>query len=417
MTPSNKHSNETFGNAPWIEPYRNGYLKKLVTQGYSASTIIRFERNINRFCAKLSNESQKADCVEIEAILQSVSSSVHEKGRTYAKSQLKRFIDFLVEAGGIPLPEQPRQGDTARDRLRTEFGNYLRIQRGLSKATIDNCLRLFERFMSFRFGDGFGDLHTITPDDIVSFLVQLRARAKTRAYRYGSSPSYLRNLFRYLFWSGRIERDLASSIPHIARSTPTSLPRYLKPEEVQQLINAARTDGVVGLREYAIILLLARLGLRAVEVVAIQLEDIDWRAGEIMIRGKGKLHDRMPLPDDVGEAIANYIKKGRGCNASIRTLFVSAVPPHEALKDPHMINNVVNRALERSRLKQRQKYIGSHLLRHSLATTLLGNGASMDEISHVLRHRSRTTTTIYAKYDISALRSIAQPWPVEGGVL
>ena len=420
MTSRNKHSRESVENAAWIEPYRKAYLEKLVTQGYSAFTIIRYQRNINRFCEKLKNrtpEIQKADGFEIEALLQSVLSRIHKNVRVYARLQLGRFIDFLVDAGAVPLPEPLGKGDTAMDRLRAEYGNYLHIQRGLSEATIDHCLRIFERFMIFRFGDGLGDLNTITPDDSVSFLVQLRVRSKTRPYRYGSLPSYLRSLFNFLFWSGKTGRDLASSIPRIARPQPTSLPRYLKPEEVQRLIDAARSNDAIGCRDYAIMLLLARLGLRAVEVVAIQLEDIDWRAGEILIRGKGKLHDRMPLPGDVGEAIVNYIKNSRVSNSRIRTLFVSANAPHEALKDPHMINAVVNRAFEKSGLKQRQKYVGTHLLRHSLATALLGKGGSMEEISHVLRHRSLTTTMIYAKYDMGALRSIAQPWPVEGGVL
>jgi site-specific recombinase XerD len=160
-------------------------------------------------------------------------------------------------------------------------------------------------------------------------------------------------------------------------------------------------------------LLLARLGLRAPEVVAIQLEDIDWRSGEILIRGKGKLHDRMPLPDEVGEAIVSYIQNGRVGDS--RALFVSDRAPHQAFKDAQIINYVLNKAFEKSGLKQPQKYIGSHLLRHSLATALLGKGASLEEISHVLRHRSRATTAIYAKCDIGALRSIAQAWPVEGG--
>jgi integrase/recombinase XerD len=165
-------------------------------------------------------------------------------------------------------------------------------------------------------------------------------------------------------------------------------------------------------RNYAMLLLMARLGLRAPEVIAIQLGDIDWRAGEILIRGKGKLHDRMPLPADVGEAIVDYIRKGRAGNS--RTLFVSAKTPHPPFKNAQILNTLLCDAFERTGLKPPQKYVGSHLLRHSLATDMLRQGASLDEIGDVLRHRSRMTTTIYAKYDIAALCSIARPWPVRG---
>jgi integrase len=161
-------------------------------------------------------------------------------------------------------------------------------------------------------------------------------------------------------------------------------------------------------------LLMARLGLRAPEVIAIQLDDIDWRAGEILIRGKGKLHDRMPLPSDAGEAIVEYIQNER--KGDSRTLFVSAKTPHPPFKDAQILNTLLRDAFDRTRLKPPQKYVGSHLLRHSLATDMLRKGASLDEIGDVLRHRSRMTTTIYAKYDIDALRSIARRWPVEGDV-
>ncbi len=160
------------------------------------------------------------------------------------------------------------------------------------------------------------------------------------------------------------------------------------------------------------LLLMARLGLRAPEVIAIQLDDIDWRAGEILIRGKGKLHDRMPLPIDAGGAIVDYIKNGR--KGDSRALFVSAKTPHPPFKDVQILNAVLCDAFERTGLKPPQKYVGSHLLRHSLATDMLRKGASLDEIADVLRHRSRASTTIYAKYDIDGLRSIARRWPVRG---
>jgi len=272
-------------------------------------------------------------------------------------------------------------------------------------------MRFLERFMTYRFGKTLGDLNAITSDDIVSFLGQLKAGSQP--YRDKTPPSHLRNLFKFLFWSGKTERNLANSIPRVAQAKPANLPRYLKPEDVQRLIEAIRTDDVIGRRNYTMMLLLARLGLRATEVIAIQLDDIDWRSGKIMIRGKGKLHDRMPLTVDVGEAIVDYIRNGR--RGTSRLLFVSSITPHQPFKNAQILNYILQKAFEKTQLKPPQKYIGSHLLRHSLATCMLQQGLSLDEIGNFLRHRSRMTTTIYAKHDIDALRSIARVWPVHGG--
>jgi integrase/recombinase XerD len=308
------------------------------------------------------------------------------------------------------LLEPPPKVLTALDRLRVEYEAYLRNQRGLSEPTIYHCLRFLERFTTFRFGATLGDLNAVTPDDIVAFLCQLKVGS--RPYRDKTPPSHLRNLFKFLFWSGKTKRNLANSIPRVAQPQSANLPRYIKPEEVKRLIDAVRTDGPIGRRNHAKLLLMARLGLRSPEVIAIRVEDIDWRAGEIMIRGKGKLHDRMPLPADVGEAIVDYIRNGRAGGS--RTLFVAARPPYRPFKDAQILNSVLREAFEKTGLKPPQKYVGSHLLRHSLATDMLRKGVSLDEIGDVLRHRSRMTTTIYAKHDINALRSIARAWPAQG---
>jgi integrase/recombinase XerD len=207
----------------------------------------------------------------------------------------------------------------------------------------------------------------------------------------------------------------ASGLPRVARQKPDNLPCYLKSGEIQRLVEAVRTDHAVGRRSYAILLLMTRLGLRAPEVIAIQLDDINWRTGELLIRGKGKLHDRMALPPDVGEAIVDYIRNGRPGNS--RVLFLSArTAHHRPFKSGHIVNWILEGALKRAGLKRPRKYLGSRLLRHSLATDLLRKGASLSEIADVLRHRSRVTTTTYAKYDLEALRSIARHWPVGGDV-
>jgi site-specific recombinase XerD len=302
------------------------------------------------------------------------------------------------------------QDGAAKEKLKREYEDYLRHQRGLSEATIYHSLRFLERFMTYRFGDRLGDLKAITPGDITGFLSQLKKGS--RPYRDKTPPTHLRNLFKFLFWSGRTTRNLANSIPRMKHSVANSLPRYLNREEVNQLIDAVRGDDAMGRRNYAMLLIMARLGLRAPEVIAIELDDIDWRAGEIVIRGKGMLQDRMPLPTDVGEAIVAYIQGGRQGEA--RALFVTKRSPYRAFKDAQILNNLLRMAFKKTGLKPPQKYVGSHVLRHSLATDMLSMGASLDEIGDVLRHRSRVTTVIYARHDIEALRTIARDWPGRG---
>ena len=179
---------------------------------------------------------------------------------------------------------------------------------------------------------------------------------------------------------------------------------------VEILINAVRSDTR---RHYAMVLLLARLGLRAQEVMAMQIDDIDWRSGEIVIRGKGKRHDRVPLPPDVGEALTDYIKLER--RTTSRALFVSIRSPHQPFKRSRILNKILKEAFAKTELTPPPPYVGAHILRHSLATNLVRRGASLEETGDMLRHRTRASTMIYARLDLDGLRSIAQPWPVAGG--
>jgi integrase/recombinase XerD len=411
MTIARNRGDERADEAGWPWSHRKTLLEGLAAQGYAAVTIQEYRTIAGRFCDAIEKRGLRIgdlDGVTTERLRHSVLSGVTGSARSYAKFCARRFIDHLIECGAATAPQPQTKKATPLNRLRDEYQGYLRKQRGLAESTIYHCTRFMERFMAFRFGDKVGDLNAITPDDIVAFLCQLKAGS--HPCRQKALPSHLRSLF-FLFWSGKTKRDLAQSLPRVATASD-HLPRYLKRAEIQRLIESVRTDDAIGRRNYAMLLLMARLGLRAPEVIAIQLEDIDWRAGEILVRGKGKLHDRMPLPADVGEAIVDYIRNGRAGNS--RILFVSAKTPHRPFKDAQIINALLCDAFERTGLKPPRKYVGSHLLRHSLATDMLWRGASLDEIGDVLRHRSRTTTTIYAKYDIAALRSIARQWPVGG---
>lgn len=302
--------------------------------------------------------------------------------------------------------------EIARAELRREYESYLRHQRGLSERTIFHCWRFADRFLEFRFDEDAGNLFEITAADIACFLQELTKRKPP--FRDKTPPTHLRNFFRYLFKAGKTDRNLALGIPSIAQRYGARLPRHLTPEQVEVLIGAVRTDTPTGRRNYAMVVLMARLGLRAPEVIAMRIDDINWHAGEIMVRGKGDRYDRVPLPPDVGEALADYIRHDRITVS--RALFVTERAPHRPFKDGQILNNILKDAFAICGLKPPAPYVGSHVLRHSLAVNLVRRGASLEEIGDMLRHRSRASTMIYAKLDIDGLRSIVQPWPVAGGV-
>lgn len=398
----------------WLKPFCCQFQSELAKQGYTTATLRTYDRAAAYFCREVVRRGiQKGGLVgaTLDSAHASALKAMHRNKHVYKRYCLQRFVDALVASGVAERRSSPRKKPTARERLREEYEAYLHEQRGLTDKTIYSCVRFLERFMTFRFGAGLGNLDDITPADVVAFLREVMGR-KT-GYRDKTPPTHLRSLFRFLFWSGKTKRDLASSLPRVATAKTSNLSRSLKPEEIERLIDATFEPTAVGRRNYAMILLMARLGLRAPEVIAVQLDDIDWRAGTILIRGKGKLHDRMPLPEDAGKAIVDYIKKGR--RGTSRTLFLSDKVPFRPFANAQILNMVLRAAFKETGLRPPQKYIGSHLLRHSLATDMLRKGASLDEIGDVLRHRSRTSTAIYARHDVEGLRTVARAWPVEGG--
>ena len=299
----------------------------------------------------------------------------------------------------------------ARQKLRVEYENYLRHERGLSEKTISKLWYLILRFLKFHFGEAAADPSKITPVDIACFMRQLHSRKQP--YRVKTTATQLRWFFQFLFRAGKTKSNLSLGIPSVAQRWGQRLPRHLTPEQVEALLAAVRSDTPMGRRNHAMLLLLARLGLRPPEVIAMQIDDIDWRAGEIMVRGKGGLFDRVPLPQEVGEAVAAYVRQDRATTS--RSLFVTERAPHRPFKDSQILNAVIKEAFAKTGMKPPAQYVGAHILRHSLATNLVRRGASLDEIANVMRHRSRATTMNYARLDIEGLRSLALPWPVKGG--
>jgi integrase/recombinase XerD len=312
---------------------------------------------------------------------------------------------------GIKPRVAPTAEEVARQKLRQEYENYLRHERGLSEKTIRPLWYLIVRFLKFRSETGSAELSKITSIDVARFMQQLHSREQP--YRVKTTATQLRWFFQFLFRAGKTKSNLSPGIPSVAQRWGQRLPRHLLSDQVEALLAAVRSDTPLGRRNHAMLLLLARLGLRPPEVIAMQIDDIDWRAGEIMVRGKGGLFDRVPLSQEVGAAMAAYNRQDRATNS--RSLFVTERAPHRPFKDSQILNAVIKEAFAKTGIKPPARYVGAHILRHSLATNLVQRGASLDEIANVMRHRSRATTMNYARLDVEGLRSIALPWPVKGG--
>jgi site-specific recombinase XerD len=255
-------------------------------------------------------------------------------------------------------------------------------------------------------------LYELCPQDIDHFLLRHAHERTPKAAQL--MVSAMRSFLRFLFRYGETRRDLSTAVPTVPAWRLSEVPKYIKPEEIELVLEACDRTTSVGRRNYSILLLIARLGLRAGEVVALELGDINWRTSELTIRGKGQSCDRLPLPQSAGEALAIYLKNDRP-ECSTRRVFVRTRAPYRGFKDSTTVSTIVRRTVERSGLSTPSK--GAHLLRHSLATGMLRKGASMAEIGELLRHRSPNSTEIYAKVDIEGLRSIARVWPEKGGVI
>lgn len=392
--------------------YLEQFRQHLERQQYRPSTIAEYRRCLTTFGCQL-----KAHNVQLKELDEERAVAFFERAAPPARKHIqhrfivRQFIQFLVPLGVVQPPPAAAGADTVRGRLLRDYEAYLRRQRGLSESTIYHSGRFADRFLTFRFGPEGGKVSAITIADIGAFLQHLRTRQPPS--RHKSVASHLRSFFRYLFQVEKTPVNLALGIPRVAQRYGKRLPRHLTPAQVELVLEAVRTEAAGGWRNYAMVLLLARLGLRAQEVIALQLDDIDWRAGELLVRGKGQRRDRLPLPPEVGKALAAYLTQERV--ATTRTLFVTERAPHRAFKDAQLLNDILRRALACVGVKPPTPYVGSQLLRHSLATTLVQRGASLEEISDMLRHRSRGSTLIYAKLDVEGLRSLAQPWPVAGG--
>ena len=395
----------------WLSAHRSGFLESLAAQGYAARTIKSFRLMVSRLCAEA--QAQGIEPCTLDAnVMRELADACPRTGTSYMERELamatRRFTGYLVEVGVIAAatPTSPPLGSP--EQLCVELDHWLRNHQGMFGSRLAVYRNVMQRIIGFccTATGTVEDLAAITPEAVFAFLDGYAGRAGWRL-------PYVRNILRFLFWSGRTPRDLSDAIPAAPGGRPDGLPRHLEASVVQKLLEAVRSDCAIDLRDHAMLLLMARLGLRAQEVVEIRLGDIDWGAGQMLVRGKGRQLDRVPIPVDVGEAIVTWLCNARKGNS--RHVFVCVRPPYAPFTSSQPVRRALGKAYRGAGLVPPRGQVRTHALRHGLAMALLDRGSSLREIGDVLRHRCARSTTAYARYDHGALRPLARPWPVPGG--
>jgi integrase/recombinase XerD len=316
---------------------------------------------------------------------------------------LRLLLRHLRGKGLVPDEQPPDAGDPA-GRILDAFGRYLRTERQLAERTVGLRVHLARPFLAGLAGpDGTVRLDQVSPAAVAGFVT-----GQSRVYATSSMKQVtvaLRSLLRHLFAAGLTGRDLSPSVPPVAGWRLSGLPRGTGDGDVAAMLAGCDRSAVTGARDFAVIMLMSRLGLRACEVARLRLDDLDWRAGELTVRGKGGRVDRLPLPADVGGAVAGYLRLRRP-SAACREVFLRACGPDAPMSRQAAVT-VPRRAAERAGLPA----VGAHRLRHRAATLVVSNGGSLAEAAQLLRHGSETVTAIYAKVDRAALAAVTRPWP------
>lgn len=389
--------------------YLDEFARCLAEQGYSSDTIRRKIRAVGEFGDWLSAHRPSAQTF-CEGDTGAFIDCLRLKRRIpdgYAAA-LRQFLFYLRDLGVVPDLPLPEEGRDHRP-IEREFAEYLTKERGVGRECIRYQGLVARRFLDDQLGEGHQDCSELCAADVIAFTERHAPRYKLRSAQ--TMLSALRSFLRFLHLQGAISSDLTGCIFRVARWRLGDLPEYLEPRQVEELVQSVDRTSRSGLRDYAILLLLARLGLRGGEVARLRFDDIDWESGTITVVGKSRRQNELPLPRDVGEAIVQYLRHGRPKHGS-RRVFLRAVAPNGELKSASSLTSMVRKHLETAGLRCSRK--GTHVLRHSLATRMIRGGSTLDEIGSVLAHEFHTTTEIYAKVALGALRELAQPWPGAG---
>ena len=389
-----------------LAPFAAGFSGELARLGYTALSArlqLQLMAHVSRWLASERLDAAALTPAVVERFLVARRAAGYANHRT-AKS-LAPLLGYLQAAGAAP-PPPPEVASTPLEALLERYRHYLLAERGLSSGTVCGYVQVVRPFLAGRAGAEGLDLERLTASDVSAYVVAACREPRGRGGSARLMVTGLRSLLGFLHLEGIIEESLTGAVPTVAGWRLAKLPRALEPGQVRLLLASCDRGTVRGRRDFAILTLLARLGLRRGEVANLQLGQIEWRAGALVIEGKGSRRERLPLPADVGEAVAAYLRHGRPRRAEGRSVFVRVKSPHRALT-PGGVTNVVIASGRRTGLGD----VTAHRLRHSVATELLRAGAPLEEIGQLLRHRRPLTTAIYAKVDREALRSLARPWP------
>ena len=387
-----------------LKAFASGFATELSHQGYTRNSACMQMRLVAHLSRWLEGEEltdmQTLSQLEVDRFIRGRRASGYTLQLT--KKALQPILSYLRRLGAVPRPPVAVP-DGPVDKLLERYRSYLITERGLGGPTTRGYVEMVRPFLESRVSSDGLDL-ALSAADVTAFVV-------ARCPRLSHSPAKLtvtalRSLLGFLHIDGMITRSLAAAVPSVAGWRLAGLPKGLKVEEVRSLLTSCDRRTSTGRRDFAVMMVLARLGLRAGEVAGLQLDDFDWRAGTFVVRGKGNRAESLPLPADVGEAIAAYLRRGRPAGALGRHVFVRAKAPRCALT-PAGLTQLVAAAASRAGLGQ----IYAHRLRHTLATEMLRAGSSLPEVGQVLRHRRALTTAIYAKVNRDALRTVARPWP------
>jgi integrase/recombinase XerD len=383
--------------------YAPGFVAELVEVGYrpnAAAVQLRLLAHLSRWLEREGIDPGDVREPEIERFRDEDLARVRS---LRIAGGLVPLLAYLRGLGAVPAPDEPALSPA--EVLLERYRSYLLVERGLAAGTARGYIDCVRSFVSSRAReDGELDLAGLMPQEVLGFVLADCQRRPRRSAKL--MVTALRSLLRFLHVEGMIDRPLAQVVPSVAFWRLQGLPRGLDSDQVRALLESCDTDTANGRRDLAILLLLVRLGMRRGEVARLRLEDIEWRAGELLVRGKGPRVERLPLPADVGEALAAYVRGGRPADAGTRAVFMRVRAPRAAMTPPG-ITQVVVSASKRAGLGE----VTPHRLRHTAASELLRRGAPLVEIGQLLRHRTELTTTIYAKVDRDRLRELALPWP------
>ena len=385
-----------------LAPFVIGYRVRLLELGYTPGTVRGMLKVLGQLGRWMETEAVEVGSLDLAAVEAFLAARLAAGDRRPASlGQLRQLVAYLRETGAM-LPEAVREFRPV-ELLIDDYREWLIADRGLAAMTVLRYETLARRFLTAR----------VTPTDelgvtdldgaVVSrFLLGECGRVCLGSAK--GKVAELRSLLRFLHLRGLTSRSLAESVPGVAGWRETTIPPTMPQSDIEALLASCDRSTLDGARDHAILMLLARLGLRSIEIARLRLDDLDWRAGDLLVRGKARRDDRLPIPDDVGKALAEYLAV-RGRHDS-RGVFLTLRAPTRTIR-ADLVGDVVQRHCRQAGVP----HVGPHRLRHTLATRMLARGAALADISQVLRHSDLATTAIYAKVDLGRLRQVARPWP------